>query len=220
MEIDILTTLSPHHIYFCNSLAKEYKVNIVLEEPRSPSYYDTSDRLDDLLLETDIKTLLNNNKLEGFTSYNSIIEVENINNLKDINSELSIVYGTGIIKKDLISQYKVMLNLHGGDPSKYRGLDTNLWAFFHSDFNNMGVALHHVSPELDTGDLIQFMNIDPASKLAEIRAKSAVVSYNLVKNYLDGVYDNRRISYTPGRYYRAMPSAIKKFLRENHIESN
>jgi methionyl-tRNA formyltransferase len=220
MEIDILTTDTPHHIFFCNSLAKNYTVNIILEEPRIPSYYKTWDPLDEIFLKSDIKNLMEQNNFNEFASYNTLQKIENVNYLDKTSADISIVYGTGIIKKDLISKYTTMLNLHGGNPALYRGLDTNLWAFFHSDFENMGVALHHINPEIDTGDLIHFMKINPNSQLGDLRVNSALASYDLVKQYLEGLFDLKGLSYEPGRYYKAMPSAIKKFLREKYIESN
>ena len=49
---------------------------------------------------------------------NSIMAIEK---LKEINPELILVFGTRLIKQEMISYFKnKIFNLHGGDPEKYR----------------------------------------------------------------------------------------------------
>ena len=36
----------------------------------------------------------------------------------------------------------------------YRGLDSDLWAIYHRDYKNIGVTIHMVDSELDTGEIL------------------------------------------------------------------
>ena len=47
------------------------------------------------------------------------------------------------------------INLHGGDPEKYRGLDSHLWSIYHEDWASLVSTLHVVSKDLDAGDSIE-----------------------------------------------------------------
>ena len=47
-----------------------------------------------------------------------------------------------------------IFNLHGGDPEKYRGLDSHYWSIYHNDFKSLITTLHKVRPILDTGEIV------------------------------------------------------------------
>ena len=44
-----------------------------------------------------------------------------------------------------------LINVHRGIINKYRGLDSDLWAIYHKDLDNIGVTIHKVDENLDTG---------------------------------------------------------------------
>ena len=74
-----------------------------------------------------------------------------------------------------------IFNLHGGDPQRYRGLDTHLWAIYHKDFGGLVTTLH-ILPKLDDGDIVS-MGTLPVSKdmpLYALRKVNTEVCVNLV----------------------------------------
>ncbi|EKO78319.1 MULTISPECIES: formyltransferase family protein [Leptospira] len=150
--------------------------------------------------------------------------VENINDnsclafLESLSADFGIVFGTRKVKPSIIEQFKDgAINVHRGIAEEYRGLDTNLWAIYHSDLENIGVTIHHVGKELDTGDLVlQRKIVYPAgAKIFQLRyyetKLSAELSIQALHNYLMGT-----LSYRPqrkiGRYYSFMPLVIKELL--------
>ncbi|MBM3526321.1 MAG: hypothetical protein FJX57_25505, partial [Alphaproteobacteria bacterium] len=91
-------------------------------------------------------------KTEAFPSMNDGPAVDA---LRRTRPEAVIVYGTGKLGSQVIEVCPAgILNLHGGDPEHYRGLDTHLWAIARGDFGALSVTLHRVAPGLDTGDIV------------------------------------------------------------------
>ena len=52
-----------------------------------------------------------------------------------------------------------IVNLHGGNPEEYRGLDSLFWSIFHKDFKNLQTTLHYVKLRVDTGNIIKKLKI-------------------------------------------------------------
>ena len=81
-------------------------------------------------------------------AYNlSSIDIETKKEISKAN--FIIVSGADWIKGELLNKIKhKSLNVHMGIAQKYRGLDSNLWAWYHNDFKNMGVTLHKLDYSL------------------------------------------------------------------------
>ena len=75
--------------------------------------------------------------------------------LSEISPSLIVVWGAGILKKHIIQTAKQTINLHLGLAPYYRGAVGNQFAVFHDDINRIGVTIHHVNHEADTGDIIE-----------------------------------------------------------------
>ncbi|WP_377806343.1 hypothetical protein ABNQ38_06625 (plasmid) [Azospirillum sp. A29] len=80
------------------------------------------------------------------------------------------------------------LNLHGGDPEDCRGFDTHLWAIYHGDFAALATTLHHVSPDLDAGDIVATLPL-PLHRgmgLHQLRRSNTEICVRLVQEALAG----------------------------------
>ena len=65
------------------------------------------------------------------------------------------VFGTKKINLELFKTFKnKFFNFHGGDPERYRGLDSHYWAIYHNDFNSIKVCMHKIDKKLDTGEIV------------------------------------------------------------------
>ena len=74
--------------------------------------------------------------------------------IEELNPDMVIIFGTSKVSPNIISiPTKLCLNLHGGAPEYYRGLDSHLWAIYHNDFENL-ITTMHFEPELDSGRII------------------------------------------------------------------
>src|SRR4051812_16654011 len=89
-----------------------------------------------------------------------------------MGADLIVSFGTGLIDADFIATAPApLVNLHGGDPEEYRGLDTHMWAIYHGDFAGLVTTLHAVDTGLDTGAIVgQEPIARPPAALHELRA--------------------------------------------------
>ena len=108
------------------------------------------------------------------------------------------------------------LNLHGGNPERYRGLDTHLWSIYHNDFGDLVTTLHHVDADLDTGDIVfqSKLKVEAGTRLHQLRAINTKVCVNL---FLVALGAFQSIGWLPsreqvshGRYYSYMPAVLKE----------
>ena len=135
-----------------------------------------------------------------------------------VNADFVIVSGADRIRGDVLSAIEnKSLNVHMGIAEEYRGLDSNLWAWYHCDYRNIGVSLHKLDSSLDTGDLLQVerIKITDQTKVWELRYQESVLAVKLISKTLKDVAIHKVILRTQkciGRYYSFMPFVIKKCL--------
>jgi len=233
MKVAILTTDTLHHTYFVKKITETFKIDsIIIERDFAPFKYHTMHRFEWIdRPEYEINRWFNTSDSPLFSMsemFDNVYNCKNVNDqigyFKKEKFDLGIVFGTGKVSKDVIACFKLLVNLHGGDPSKYRGLDSHLWSIYHNDFN-LSVALHVVEPRLDTGGIILRRDLILPDELYKLRATTTEVCINLVKtflivnwNYLSSdserskdidisLFSNKQPQI--GRYYSAMPACLK-----------
>ena len=157
----------------------------------------------------------------GLDDNEHLTRVPNINditNLKDLCQKIDvcIVFGTRRINAMALAMLpSVTINLHGGDPKHYRGLDSHLWALWHRDTEGLKTCLHYLSLKLDTGDIIAMKNLDISQldHLFELRALNTDACIELCRNFLISLSNAEQIKALPqehyGRYYSFMPTDLK-----------
>lgn len=110
--------------------------------------------LDDTAIEKD--------KIVSVTSVNSEFCMQT---LQEINPDLIIVNGTGIISKKVLQNIDAtFINTHAGITPKYRGVHGGYWALANNDSNNCGVTVHLVDAGIDTGGILYQELINPTQK--------------------------------------------------------
>ena len=91
---------------------------------------------------------------------NKVTLIKNINDKKVYNyikknkPLICIVFGTRKIDEKIINLFKpkrFIINIHRGIMSKYRGLDSDLWAILENKKNFIGITIHEVEKKLDSG---------------------------------------------------------------------
>lgn len=228
MKVILLTTDTHHHTYFAWELAESNRLQaIFLETAHVEPPFETAHPFEALRDEYERQELL-----RGFSgtiadvaptsAFPNLNAPEGLAALRQIDPEVVIVFGTGKLEPDIFAIPKIAcLNLHGGHPEEYRGLDTHLWAIYHRDFANLVTTLHHMDAGLDTGDII-FQSAIPlhrGMKLHELRAANTKVCVDLVITAIEAL---ERMGHLParkqlkrGRYYSFMPSALKEIAVRN-----
>lgn len=237
MKITILSTETKHHIYFVNKLYREFKdIDVIYERRKLVKPYSTGpffeseqDEYEELFFD------LNNDGTKRHFSKElakRVVTVHSVNQtgvdsyIKSLQPDLIIVFGTGIIYPHLLGLAKLgMINLHGGIAQAYRGLDSTLWAIYEKDFKNLGITVHYVDPELDTGEVVaqEFLTIDKNDQIYHFRYKITKTATEMILKILRKIQSSQQkhpsqIMNPKGKYYSAMTLEQKHQALKNFLE--
>ena len=225
MKIALLTTDTLHHSFFAREICKSFSNVVAICETNqcSISKYNTNHRFE---LERDKYEREKwfdgeHKKMDAFVP---TFYVPTLNDPKAISiveqeqADIFVVFGTGLLKPIFTDIFnKNIYNLHGGDPERYRGLDTHLWSIFHNDFIGLVTTLHQLEPGLDTGKIILQGEV-PLFKGMSIHALRAantelcislvITLFDMYKRFNNHVIGRQQLSI--GRYYNAMPVELKE----------
>lgn len=227
MKVAVLTTETTHHAYFVKELKKACSNVVAFCEIETPSfpfktYHSFEDEREDFELSRWFNSeLVKVSDLVETFMVSNMNEASSIQKLKSENADVVIVFGTGKLNSNVIKNSpKNLFNLHGGDPERYRGLDTHLWSIYHRDFPALITTLHKLDENLDTGDLIlqSTLPLYPDMPLIELRAVNTEVCVKLVQSALDMIKRHGDVVVRPqrvrGRYYSAMPAELKEVCKK------
>jgi methionyl-tRNA formyltransferase len=226
MKIVLIGTDTPHRRFFINSLM-ENGVNVaacIFEKGGlAPNFEVQSDYYEE---ESDFLM----SKFDGYQEINDIkvTYVDTLNSsdvialLGNLNPDICFSSGSGYLNSD-IRQFigDKIINIHLGNAKEYRGLDTNLWAIYHSDYENLAVTFHRIDGNLDTGAIASIIQVevDVNTSLAELRYLETMV---MVKGALSIINDASkgklkfREQEGKGRYYSFMPAVIKNYIYDRN----
>ncbi len=222
MRIGILTTKTTHHDYFVNKL-KSYSnyLTIVHELPAKKN----EEKLNYFEKKRDLYEKQILRKYKKKTNF-KFLKVNNINQDKlakylKLNCDYLIVFGTRKIKSKILKYFKnKIFNLHGGDPQKYRGLDSHYWSIYHNDFTSLKSTIHFLDEHFDNGKIVYIKNINfsKKNKLYHVRLLNTEILANMCLKLLSKLKKKERIfsfkQKTKGRYYSTMPNIIKNSLEK------
>tara|TARA_R110001592_G_scaffold161973_1_gene394880 strand:+ start:26418 stop:27131 length:714 start_codon:yes stop_codon:yes gene_type:complete len=227
MRIAILTTQTPHHARYVQAMDDAHDVaGVLLETTAVAAPFDTAHRF-----EQDRDAFERNTWFAGkepaigemapTRSFPSLNHPDAAKVLADMKADVAVVFGTGKLAGPILDVLPGrLLNLHGGDPQDYRGLDTHLWAVYHGDFPALVSCLHFVEPDLDTGAILEVKSI-PLHKgmaLHELRHANTETCIAITLSTLKGFARGNMLRVTPqqrrGRYYSFMPSILKNICVE------
>src|SRR5689334_13236542 len=143
MRALVLTTQTSHHAYFVQQLAREVSdLHVICETTGVTAQFDTAHPFESERERFEADRWFGG-EVRKLASLAPMVDCANINDaqvvgqVRTLRPDVTIVFGTRKLGAALIqSAGGHLLNLHGGDPEYYRGLDTHLWAIYHNDFAN------------------------------------------------------------------------------------
>ena len=228
MRLVILNQAKNHHKYLINKISENFEVEAIITEKESlrPNF-ETHHSFEDKQDIYEKESLLKNINID-LNDISQTFECQNINDkfilstLTKLKPDIILTVGTGLIKPPLIDLCpNGIINLHGGDPQYYRGLDTFLWAIYHKDFSNLVVTLHMLNNKLDDGKIIQQgqIRLTSNSKIYQLRSQNIKICRQLVFSTLT-IFEQKGILVSKtqlkkGRYYSFMPSVLKEICVKN-----
>ena len=234
LKIALLSSDTLHHRYFINRMKAEgLPLELVIFEKKiyKPKFKTSPflEKDEEIFESREFKKLMNIDSVDCENLFVPDINCDDaISLLRSKKINYGIVFGTGLIKEKLINYFKGnLINIHRGIAEEYRGLDSDLWAIYHDDFNNIGVTIHKVDTELDTGDISysKSLKLDKNMQIFQLRFYTTLLAYELVKKtLLDFINGDIKFSKQKkiGRYYSFMPIQLKKGLDnkfENYVTS-
>jgi len=226
MRIAVLTTDTHHHTYFVREVMKAFPIEVVLDERNVLHAPFKTAHPFELVRETYERDALFGGRELGLGDVGETLAVSRVNDpvalrrLREAKPDTIVVFGTGKVSPEVIGICpRGIVNLHGGDPEEYRGLDSHLWAIYHRDFRGLVTTLHHLNEEFDDGDII-LQGAVPVCKgmaLHEIRRYNTEVCVELALAALDMFARSGHFVSRPqrklGRYYSFMPADLKEVCR-------
>lgn len=223
MNITVLTTETDHHTWYVRELKKAFpSTRAIIETNHLKPTFDTFHSFENARKEFELKSFFKNQKCQIFDFVDGIV-VDTINSyevihyVKKNSNDIYISFGVGKISPDIINMSKEkIINLHGGLPEKYRGLDSHLWAIYHNDFSSLVTTLHSLSSDLDSGDIIlkESLSFPKGTNLYELRYYNTLSCLRLTLVALDMYarfqYFIKTSQSSQGRYYSFMPGVLKE----------
>jgi methionyl-tRNA formyltransferase len=222
MRLAILTTRTIHHTHFVKEISKFVRPHLVVVEtasiePPFATHHTFEDKRDKY--EENLWFCGREASLEEFAH---VVETPSVNDagclelLQNDHPDLIVDFGTGKVNRELIDSFSDrIVNLHGGDPERYRGLDTHLWSIYHRDVTGLMTTLHRLSPSLDCGEIVEQASIPipRSAKIHELRRFNTDICIELTLRAIDTISRKGRLFSRPqqrhGRYYSFMPSVLK-----------
>jgi methionyl-tRNA formyltransferase len=224
MRIAILTTQTLHHARFVAAVSQTHEVaGVLLEsEPAAVAPFETGHPFEAERDAYERETWFGGAEpaiadLAPTQAFPSLNDPAAAKALADLKVDAAIVFGTGKLKGPLLDLLPGhLLNLHGGDPQDYRGLDSHLWAIYHGDWKSLVSCVHFVEPELDTGAVLNMKPI-PLTKgmgLHQLRLANTETCIEISNKTLTDLTHGGMLTLAPiqrvGRYYSFMPTVLKE----------
>lgn len=222
MKVVLLTTQTTHHAYYVAELQEHIRLaGVLIEEsairppfPTAHAFEYRRDTFESLTLLKDRSEQIAD--MAPAVSVPEVSDPEALTILKKWAPDVIVVFGTGLLPKPIIDLPKLAcLNLHGGDPEHYRGLDSHLWAIYHGEFHRLVTTLHLLEERFDTGAIVgqRKLQFGRRHRLEHVRAVNTRACVELTVGALRELETN---GYLPtreqkqvGRYYSMMPAVLK-----------
>ena len=221
MKIIFITSLDLHHRFIISKIYNKFKnIEIFKDKKKIKPKFNTKSPIikRQALYE---KKIWSKKKLKLPKNINikDANKTSNIKKIKKLKPQIIVTLGAIKLNSNFIKNFKriKIVNLHGGNPNYYRGLDSHYWAIYHNDFQNLQVCLHFIENKLDTGKIIQIKKIQlfKNMKLHQLRSKNAEIAQEILFKFLTNTSSKKKIilkKNNSGIYSSFMPAPIKKII--------
>ena len=170
-RVVVLTSTFPRHQFVFRYLASQLSVVGVWQEEKSfkPTAY-ANGRDDTEIIQ---RHFANRDRAEArdFADSEATAEVDpaicrsvstgglndpnEVTRMLNTNPDVVAVFGTGILRHEILSQFQgSLLNIHLGLSPYYRGAGTNFWPLVNGEPEFVGATIHYLDAGIDTGPII------------------------------------------------------------------
>ncbi|AWW30549.1 hypothetical protein DN752_10665 [Echinicola strongylocentroti] len=141
--------------------------------------------------------------------------------LRRLSPDLLITCRAPLLSNEILRIPRLAaINIHYGIAPEYRGNDTLFWAMHNRDYRNIGGTIHHISPGVDTGNIIArvFPALLPGDDETSIDIKTSELLAKTLDQYLEKISNAKQLipgvpQAKKGNNYRAAERTFGKSLR-------
>lgn len=176
-----MTGDQPRHNHMLNSIAEQFDVAAVFSQPKSAKRHAGKRALE--LQQPGAEEI--SEYIQGFEEAESRIlpasaaarrlpdnvpvitvppgrmnDPEIIQKLREINPDCIAVFGTGLIKEELLGMDIKFINIHLGLSPWYRGTGGSFWPFYNNEPEYVGVTVFYLDLGIDSGPIIHQSLVD------------------------------------------------------------
>jgi methionyl-tRNA formyltransferase len=236
MRIVILSTDTKHHRYFIHKLAERFDVTAVFYErkrlikdyPTGPFFTAEENLYEERFFDP---TLGGVPREYPRDLAQKVVEIHSVNQqgvaeyMAALAPDLGVVFGTGPLKPHIFTVPGWgCVNVHRGIPQIHCGLDSDLWSILENRFDCIGVTLHLVEQDLDTGAILaqETTPIERDDEIFHLRYKTTLQATRMMLALLTrfkaaGGPIPGEPQKTRGRYLTAMPLEQKQEALGNFL---
>ncbi len=132
--------------------------------------------------------------MNKFDFYNiNLTSTRDINTLKSDNIDILILFGTSIIKENILSLPKIgTINFHSSILPYYKGSRVEFWQLYYDDYDYCGSTVHYVDTSVDTGDIIiqEKIEVDKKDIFWDLRYKNIIKGLELIPKAIELIQKN------------------------------
>ena len=181
MRICIMTGDQPRHNHMLNSIAEKFEIAAVFSQAKSakrhagrraielnqPGAEEVAQYIQGFEL-AESRMLPNSAQAYRLPAHVPVITVPPgrmndagiIERIREINPDCIAVFGTGLIKEELLGMDIKFINIHLGLSPWYRGTGGSFWPFYHNEPEYVGVTVFYLDLGIDSGPIIHQSLVD------------------------------------------------------------
>ena len=176
-----MTDDQPRHNHMLKSIAEQFDLAAVFSQPKSAKRHAGKRALE--LQQPGAKEIAEN--IQGFEEAERRIlpassagrrlpgnvpvitvppgrmnDPEKIQKVRELNPDCIAVFGTGLIKEELLGMDIKFINIHLGLSPWYRGTGGSFWPFYNNEPEYVGVTVFYLDLGIDSGPIIHQSLVD------------------------------------------------------------
>ncbi len=186
MKYCILTSNQPRHEAFVSTMSKVIKPSFVVRE-KKPAFEKTKLEKEKLFF-SDAK----NNECNVFDVESKEINSEFVESLFDkYTVDVCLVFGTSLLKRNILRKSENFLNIHTGLTQYYRGVESTFWALHDEKPERIGVTVHKMNLGIDRGKIYKQSKVKIQSEddIDSLFFKSCKAGFQILKENLSSIED-------------------------------
>ena len=158
-------------------------------------------------------------KEKEYVQRNHFSKTEFLKEILKLEIDLVVVYGTSIIKGEVINIFRnKILNLHLGLSPYYRGAGTNYFPFVNNEPEYCGATFMYINEGIDTGEIIHQIRpeIISTDSFHQLSNRFLIKTFNTYLNLIENFKDLKEIN----KFDDKQPSILKIYKRKDFTNNS